>query len=73
MTPRVLYGRTFADHDVDSAPEHPLQAFDVDVRGVADRDLDATRVQEADRNSEHATRNLERQEGCHFRIERVAD
>jgi len=62
-----------ADHDVDAAPEHSLEHFDVDVCGVADCDFDASRVQEADRDGEHATRDLERQESCRPRVEGVAD
>ena len=73
MTPGVLNRRALADHEVDPAPEHSLEHFDVDVRGIADGDLDAARVQEADRDDEHAPRNLERQKSCRPRIDGVAD
>src|SRR5258705_9393468 len=68
VTPGVLDRGALADHDVDAAPEYSLQHFDVDVCRVADRDLDAPRVEEADRNDEHATRNLEWQQSCRPRV-----
>ena len=40
--------------------------------GIGNRDLDASRVQQADGNDKHAARNLARQQRGHLRIERVA-
>src|SRR5207253_2100838 len=73
VAPGVLDRRALADHQIDSAPEHALEYLEVDVCRVGDGYLYASRVDEANRDDEHPTRNLERQQSRRRRVERVAD